>query len=146
MRSITPVLLAEDNPDDALLFDRLLGKCGVALERVWNGKEAVERLTGCAEGTEELKWRLLFLDIKMPFLTGFEVLEWIRGQSALDPLAVIMLSSSNEPSDLRKARELGANGYLQKFPAPADLLTTLTSVVALSRPAGKQVLGRPGLL
>jgi CheY-like chemotaxis protein len=61
---------------------------------------------------------VVFLDIKMPKLDGFEVLRWIRKQGDLATLPVVMLSGSDEPRDLRRAVELGATRYVIKHPPP----------------------------
>ncbi len=63
-----------------------------------------------------------FLDVRMPGMNGFDVLRWIRCQHALDDMAVVMLSSSDEPRDLNEANHFGAQCYLSKFPNAAQVV------------------------
>jgi CheY-like chemotaxis protein len=55
----------------------------------------------------------------MPKLDGFDVLRWIRKQPALKELPVVVLSGSDEPSDIKRAKELGAMSFLTKYPPAA---------------------------
>jgi len=64
----------------------------------------------------------VLLDIKLPSLSGFEVLSWIRQQPGLKRLPVVMLTSSTLPSDINQAYDLGANSYLVKPPSLETLI------------------------
>jgi DNA-binding response OmpR family regulator len=68
---------------------------------------------------------LVFLDVNMPSLSGFDVLAWARQQSALSGMKIIMLSGATEPWDSRIAAKLGADGYLMKFPSAEKLAAVL---------------------
>jgi CheY-like chemotaxis protein len=68
---------------------------------------------------------LILLDLKLPRLSGFEVLAWLRQQSGLKPVPVIILTSSREASDVEKAYQLGVNSYLVK-PTAFDQLLEMT--------------------
>lgn len=72
---------------------------------------------------------ICFLDIKMPGMSGFDLLRWIRSQRALDALPVMMFSSSDHPSDIHLARELGAQGYLKKYPSVTAMHTVLDQAI-----------------
>lgn len=67
---------------------------------------------------------LIFLDIKMPLMSGLEVLEWARTQPALANIPIVVLSGSTAASDIARARELGASEYLIK-PATAENLAAI---------------------
>ena len=129
------ILVAEDDSNDLFLLRRLLDKAGVKNPVVSfsNGEEAIAFLqpTVNAEvGGAASPPCVIFLDIKMPRLDGFDVLRWIRKQRALKNVPVIMLSGSDEPRDLRRATELGASHYLIKHPAPevfAEVVATFSS-------------------
>jgi two-component system response regulator len=73
------------------------------------------------ESLNALRPLLCFLDVKMPAITGLDVLKWIRSKPELDPLPVVMLSSSEHPEDIRRAAQAGAQCYLAKYPQPAVL-------------------------
>lgn len=113
------ILVADDNSDDHLLLSRGFKKAGVnALLRFTNdGAEAVQYLSGRGHFKDRTKYPfpdIILLDVKMPGLDGFEVLKWLRGQTQIGLLPVIMLTSSDEPRDIDRAHSLGANGYLMK--------------------------------
>ena len=64
---------------------------------------------------------LVLLDLNLPYWSGFEVLEWIRQQPQLRRLPVVVFTSSSRPDDIARAYDAGANGYLVKPNALADL-------------------------
>lgn len=117
----TVILLAEDDPNDVFFMQRALTKAGInsPLQVVRNGQEALEYLGGLGKFNDRGKFpvpSLLLLDLKMPFVDGFEVLTWVRLQPALKQLPVIVLTSSAEDRDRQRAAELGANAYFVKPP------------------------------
>lgn len=116
------ILLAEDSDDDAFFFERAFRKAaaGCSLLRAENGKRAVEMLARLGKRAEAPPL-LCFLDLKMPVMNGFEVLEWLRFSGLKYKPKVIVLSGSNEQGDRKKALELGAADYLVK-PITAELL------------------------
>ncbi len=123
------ILVAEDDPTDTLLMKRAFAKAGVAvpLHFVRDGQEAIDYL----QGQQPFEDRaanplpsLLLLDLKMPRLDGFQVLEWIRRQSGLRRMLVVIFSSSEELQDVNRAYDLGANSYLMK-PHSAETLSRL---------------------
>ena len=110
-----PVLYAEDDENDVYFMTSAFAKVvpQVPLVVVRNGKEAIEYLNA-AKGTN--KWpRLLLLDLKMPFMSGLEVLSWAREQEKFATLPIAILTSSTEPYDLQYCRSKGANAYLEKI-------------------------------
>lgn len=113
------VLLAEDSEDDAFFFRWTLEKCGLDCEllRASDGAEAVEVLKGRGKAWRErvpIRPDLVFLDLKMPAMTGFEVLQWIRDNPFNPPLDVAVLSGSEHANDVARAKALGATGYYVK--------------------------------
>lgn len=116
------VFLAEDSPDDSFFFERALAKAKVncSLLRAENGKVAIEML-GRERASSGVWPTLIFLDLKMPVMSGFEVLEWLR-LSEVEPFpTVIVLSGSNDHDDIERALTLGAADYLVK-PITAEVL------------------------
>lgn len=116
-----PVLIADDNPDDLFFARRAAEKAvaGVEVVTCGDGRELVELLTTMAREKKPAP-RAVFLDIKMPNMDGFETLRWIRGQSYLKEVPVVMLSGSGEPRDIALARSMGASDYFVKYPSVAD--------------------------
>ncbi len=129
------ILLADDNPDDALLMKLAFRKAGIInpIQVVRDGVEAVQYVKGEAAYSNRKKYpfpSLLLLDLKMPRMSGFEVLSWIRQQPGLKRLVVIVLTHSNETPDIDKAHDLGANSYLVKpsnFTSFVDMVRSLKS-------------------
>lgn len=115
------ILLAEDSDDDAFFFERAIKKSGVqcSFARAGNGKVATELLQKAAEAAESID--LVFLDLKMPVMSGFEVLEWLRSANFDHAPKVIVLSGSNDHGDRIRAVELGAADYIVKPIAATDL-------------------------
>src|SRR4051812_3297872 len=130
MSAIRPILLAEDDPNDVFFFKRALQKSGVSIPVtvVHNGQEAVDYLGGVgvfANRTVHPLPVLIVLDLKMPIMSGFDVLEWIRFQPDICNLPLVVLSSSELHSDREKAHLLGASEYRVKPPNAADLVEVM---------------------
>jgi CheY-like chemotaxis protein len=121
------ILHVEDNADDVMLTALAFRKAGVAakLEVAADGDKAISKLQS---PNSNLPPACVLLDIKLPSISGFEVLTWIRQQPLLRRLPVIMLTSSLLPSDINKAYELGANSYLTK-PSDLDSLVALPKTI-----------------
>lgn len=79
---------------------------------------------------------LILLDVNMPGTGGFEVLRWVRHNQSLADIKVVMLSTSGSPADIQRATELGAHGYLIKFPNPAVLACVLHEAYRANPPDG----------
>lgn len=124
------ILVVEDNPDDRDLLARAFRKAGVAmpLRFAVDGDEAVSYLDGTLGGASEAHPAVVLLDLKLPRRSGFEVLEWIKGHPLLRRVPVIILTSSCESVDLRRAYDLGANSYLVK-PARSDELLRMVEQI-----------------
>lgn len=127
-----PLLVVEDSDDDLFLFRRLLGKAGISnpLESAVTGQAAIDLLAEAISKQDASLPGIVFLDLKLPILSGFEVLEWIRAQSRLQRTAIVILSSSAETRDVKRAYELGAHGYLVKYPKPEVLRDVVHAIAA----------------
>ena len=125
-----PILYVEDEETDVLLLQHVLRKAGIhnPFQNVKDGKAAKDYLAGhgpFANRRAHPLPGLVLLDLNLPYWSGFEVLEWIRQQPRLRRVPVVVLTSSNRADDIARAYDAGANGYLVKPNALADL-TTLT--------------------
>ncbi|MCI0538304.1 MAG: response regulator [Verrucomicrobiales bacterium] len=119
------ILLVEDSEDDVFFAMRGFKAAGLAspILRVEDGRGAIHYLSGRGQYADRAKFpfpHLILLDIKMPFVTGFDVLQWIRERSHSPQLPVIIFTSSNQESDIERAYALGANAYLVKPNQPDD--------------------------
>jgi CheY-like chemotaxis protein len=120
------ILLVEDEGADVFLMERAMKKAQLSLpmHNVKNGKEAIEYLQAAGKFHDRSLYpipSIIFLDIKMPFMNGFEVLNWIKGQPSFNNIPVMMLTSSLEESDRQRAEVLGAKGFFIKPPTPEKL-------------------------
>src|SRR5947208_180937 len=128
------VLLVEDDLNDIFLVKRAfkMAQLETPLQVVTDGWEATHYLSGQGKyadrDTHPLP-KLIVMDIKMPRMTGFEVLEWIKHDGFLRRIPVIIVSSSDRAQDIDRAYELGANAYMVKpvsFQAVERLFETIT--------------------
>lgn len=107
------VLLVEDDPDDVFLTVRAMRQAGLP-EPAYIARDGEAAVDYLAKLEPEQLPDLVLLDIKLPMKNGFEVLEWIRSQPALQSLRVAILSGSNLESDRARAAELNAIAYFVK--------------------------------
>ncbi len=117
------VLLVEDRSDDVLLLQRVLKRAnlGRVTHVASTGEEAIAYLDGTGEYADRRSYPLpgiIFLDLKLPGMSGFEVLAWMRQQPQFDRIRVVVLTGSRHTIDVYRAYELGANSFLAK---PVDL-------------------------
>ena len=123
------ILLVDDNSADVKLALHALRKNGGAAKVavVRDGEEALDFLFGQSRHADRPplhSLRLILLDLKLPKLNGFEVLNAIKTDASTKSIPVVVLTSSNQERDLRECYRLGANSYVQK-PVDFDLFRTL---------------------
>ena len=121
------VLLAEDDPDDVFLMKRACQKTNLinGLQVVTDGRMAIDYLAGAGKFADRTRYPrpgVAFLDLKLPYKPGFEVMKWMRTRPELESVVVVILSSSSEERDRDTAYRLGARMFLVKPPTPAMLL------------------------
>ncbi len=113
------ILLVEDNPDDEEFTLRALRKAKVTnqIAVVRDGSEALEFLfaTGRHSGRDaDCRPAVVLLDLKLPKLSGLEVLQRMRATPATQLIPVVVLTSSSEEEDKLKSYACGANSYVRK--------------------------------
>lgn len=119
--------MIEDNEDDVFLLRRALkgARLEVDLTVLDDGEKAMAYFENASRGpVDEVLPDLVLLDLKLPYVHGLEVLEYVRQQDALKNLDVVVLTSSGEARDQERAAALHAHGYHVKPPA-ADLIATV---------------------
>ncbi|WP_316784922.1 response regulator [Pedobacter frigiditerrae] len=118
------ILFVEDSVDDAALTIRALNKSGFTqkLLHVKDGAEALDFLycKGVFASRNPNQFpTLILLDLKMPKVSGIQVLEQVKADKRMKSIPVVMLTSSNEGPDIERCFELGANSYIVK-PVESD--------------------------
>ncbi|UQA55383.1 response regulator [Polyangium aurulentum] len=114
-----PILIVDDSDAEMALTLRAIKKSGIKADVMvaHNGPEALDLLLGAVESEErrerELPW-IVLLDLRMPGIDGLEVLKRIRAEERTRRLPVIILSSSDELSDVGACYDTGANSYIRK--------------------------------
>ena len=123
------ILLVEDNPDDEFLTRDALRTGGIQHEVMvaHDGAEALD-LIFSREGGLPRTPDLVLLDLKLPKMNGFDVLERIRGNSRTKGLPVVILTSSSEIQDIQRSYAEGANSYVRK---PVNFSEFVRAVQAL---------------
>ncbi len=127
------ILLVEDRFDDIVLARRAFEKAGIT-EPVFalrDGDEAIDYLSGRGQFEDRNKYPvpgLILLDLNLPKVDGFEVLQWVRNHPETRGVAVVVLTSSEEIADVNRAYALGANSFLVK-PAYFENLVSLGRLI-----------------
>lgn len=128
--TLLPILITDDESEDRFFLQKALRKAGVTnpIVEFRDGADLLEflgRETSANKSLGEIA-DLLFLDIKMPLVDGFDAMTWIRNNPAVKLLRIVIVSSSSLPRDQERASALGAAHYLEKYPSSE----TLARVVA----------------
>jgi CheY-like chemotaxis protein len=131
---LAEVLLVEDSPADIQLLKIKLmrrEKVNFNLHVASNGREALRLLEQRAGIADEPQIDLMLLDINMPIMDGFEVLNALSADQRLSRIPVCVLSTSSDESDMQRAKELGARAYMVKPPTLQQLEDALEGVDTL---------------
>ncbi|GAA6142897.1 response regulator [Hydrogenophaga sp. 5NK40-0174] len=127
-----PILLVEDNPDDAELTRLALARHGLQdrVVHVSDGMQALDYLYRRDRFADRppANPSLVLLDLKMPLLDGIGVLREVKSTDHLRSIPIVVLTSSTEPSDLQRAYEAGTNAYIAKPTEFAEFLSAMKHV------------------
>jgi len=127
------ILAAEDTPSDIELFEIALKQCGNvrSVQIVRDGQEVIDYLQGRAPFTTNRRQppNIIFMDLKMPHLTGFEVLKWLRKHPECSVIPVVIMSNSPLEDDVLQAYRLGANAFFEKPAKFEQLQSIITSIL-----------------
>jgi CheY-like chemotaxis protein len=116
-------ILVDDDPDDRELFTIALRNVAPAIHCLCfkNGREAIEHLTTTAQAD------LIFLDLNMPLMNGWDCLQKMKQEPAIKHIPVIIYSTSSSEKEIQRAREGGARCFFVK----PDDFTTLNNILLL---------------
>lgn len=127
------ILLVEDNKDDILLIQRAFTKSKLSekfeLIVAQDGNQALEYLKNTTTSRKNILPMILLLDLKLPRVDGFEVLQNIRDNKNTNLIPVIVFTSSKEEKDIAKAYTLGANSYVRKPIDSEKFMSVLQQIV-----------------
>ena len=126
MNNVKVILLVEDSPDDVFFFRRALAKSGAqaTLYVAEDGVEAMNYIANQGRFADRQMFpppEIVFLDLKLPHMNGFEFLQWFRQNRPNSPIPIVVLSSSDETKDRERARILGVAAFHLKPPTPEQL-------------------------
>jgi CheY-like chemotaxis protein len=119
MTAAGSVLFVDDDPNWVDLLRLAFDRAGIPnpVQGVPGGPEAISYLSGegrYADRAASPLPTLVLLDLRLPGMHGFEVLQWIRRQPGLAEMAVVVVTGMEAPGDAQRAQELGATGFLAK--------------------------------
>ncbi len=117
--NLIEILLVEDNPNDAEMAIRALKKHNLAnsLEHVSDGEEALEFISakGKYKNRKNIRYpKVILLDLKLPKISGLELLKKLKGSKKTKHIPVVVLTSSREERDIVESYALGVNSYIVK--------------------------------
>ena len=110
--SQTRILLVDDSDDDIFLVREAFRESGVDhhIDAISDGEKALDFLRDSSNDRPDV----VLLDINMPRFSGFDVLEWVQSDPDLRDIPIVMLTTSEQPEDVRRATEGGARDYFRK--------------------------------
>ena len=123
------VLVVDDEPDIVALVAYHLAKAGYRVSTAGSGTDALEL-------ARRDRPALLVLDLMLPGLSGYEVLEQLRGDESTRDVAVLMLTARREEPDRIRGLALGADDYLTKPFAPQELVLRVAAILRRTRASG----------
>ena len=118
------ILVVDDIPLNQLLVTKMLSRYNVRIKTAANGQQALDAVA-------EEKPDLILLDLMMPIMDGFQVIEHLRADPDTADLQVVILSALNSSEDIVKGFNVGANDFLTKPIIMEKLLTCVTTQLQL---------------
>ena len=119
------ILVVDDEPEIVALVAYHLGKAGYRLATASTGQDALD-------AARRDRFSLIVLDLMLPGMSGFDVLEALRSDDATRDVAVLMLTARREEPDRIRGLSLGADDYLTKPFSPAELVLRVAAILRRS--------------
>jgi CheY-like chemotaxis protein len=125
-----PILLVDDSPDDIMIAKRAIKECDIRnkVYVTYDGDEAIQFLRKEGNYKDVPTLGLVILDLNMPKVDGFEVLETIKGDDKLKSIPIIVLTSSSRPEDIERAYQLGCNSFIVKPLSFEDFIEAMMEI------------------
>jgi CheY-like chemotaxis protein len=124
------VLVVDDNATNRTILHNMVTRWGMQSEEVESGPAGMETLEAAYRAGSPFS--LILLDVMMPVMDGFTVLERIRRMPEIDRPVIMMLSSRDQPGDSARARALGAAAYIVKPIKPSELLDAIVNALGVT--------------
>jgi CheY-like chemotaxis protein len=142
------ILAAEDDPNDLELLRHVVGENGVEVnfQSADDGEQLIDYLRGEGKFSDRDRHPvpdIVVLDLKMPRMNGFEVLQWLRQEPGLARIPAVVLSGSGLESDIEEAYRLGANTYFTKPGQLAELRKIIGSLIDYWRRSQRPIISSP---
>lgn len=133
------IVSIEDNPGDIRLIEEAISTVDGDIELVQysNATDALAALTA-SDDTAGLDVDLLLLDMNIPGKSGLEILTQLRTESSTDSLPIVVVSSSENPEDIRRVYEESANAYIKKPADPDEFIQRIRDAVRFWVPATRE--------
>jgi len=129
------VLVIDDNATNRMILNKVLTRWEMLVTEVESGKQGIAELERAQKNNSS--FQLVLLDSRMPGMSGLEVAEYIKKETSLAEVTIIMLTSDARSEEKLRCRELGLSGYLIKPISPSKLLDTITAAIGHKRIAGE---------
>lgn len=142
------ILVAEDDPNDLELLRHVVADHGVEVnfQPAQDGEQVISYLRGEGQFADRVLHPIpdiLVLDLKMPRVNGFEVLQWLRQEPGLARIPAVVLSGSGLETDIEEAYRLGANTYFTKPGQLAELRKIISSLIDYWRRSQRPIVTAP---
>lgn len=142
------IVAAEDDPNDLELLRHVVAETGVEVnfQAADDGEQLIQYLRGEGKYSDREVYPLpdiVVLDLKMPRMNGFEVLQWLRQEPGFARIPAVVLSGSGLESDIEEAYRLGANTYFTKPGQLAELRKIIGALIDYWRRSQRPVINAP---
>jgi PAS domain S-box-containing protein len=137
------VMVVEDNPTNRSILEAQLRRLGVDVASAEHGAQALELMRTAARGGE--LFDVAVIDVKMPIMDGVTLAGALRRDPALRGIGIVMLTSLDDPSEARRAHDLGVDFFLAKPVRQQELVSALGSVIGTQSGGGAVLHPRPAL-
>ena len=129
------IVVVEDNPADAEILRIALDRedAGVQITRFETGADVLEYFAVCAKTPVANICDLILLDLNLPKISGFEILQRMRSVENIKAIPIVVMSGSSNPEEIARCYRLGATSYIRKPSHLQDIFAVAQQVVRMLR-------------